>query len=83
MSNIPSTSRSATPWGAIIPLVSALLYGVSPIDLIPDLIPLLGFVDDALIVPIMLLFAFLQYRRARTRKSVATDKIIVMPTQSR
>lgn len=30
--------------------VAALIYVVSPIDFIPDLIPALGFVDDAMIV---------------------------------
>ncbi len=32
-------------------LVVALLYLVSPVDLIPDTIPLLGIADDAVIVP--------------------------------
>jgi len=32
-------------------LVAAILYLVSPIDLIPDAIPLAGIIDDAVIVP--------------------------------
>jgi len=32
--------------------VVALLYLVSPVDLIPDTIPLLGMVDDAAVVPL-------------------------------
>jgi len=35
------------PIGSIIAIVSALIYFVSPIDLLPDSIPILGFVDDA------------------------------------
>lgn len=35
----------------------ALLYALSPIDLIPDGIPLLGVTDDLLIVPAVLAFA--------------------------
>lgn len=34
------------PIGTIISIVSALLYIISPIDLIPDAIPLIGYIDD-------------------------------------
>lgn len=34
-----------------------LVYLISPIDLIPDFIPLVGYVDDALVVAIALRFA--------------------------
>ena len=32
-------------------LIAAILYLVSPIDLIPDAVPLAGIIDDAVIVP--------------------------------
>ena len=32
-------------------LIAAIIYLVSPIDLIPDAIPLAGIIDDAVIVP--------------------------------
>ena len=35
------------PQGSIIAIVSALIYFLSPIDLLPDSIPVLGYVDDA------------------------------------
>lgn len=35
------------PIGSIIAIVSALIYFLSPIDLLPDSIPVLGYVDDA------------------------------------
>ena len=35
---------------AIAAIVAALLYVLSPIDLIPDFIPIIGYVDDALVV---------------------------------
>lgn len=31
-----------------------MAYAVSPIDLIPDFIPVLGFVDDAILLPAMI-----------------------------
>ncbi|MDO5406198.1 MAG: YkvA family protein [Eubacteriales bacterium] len=38
------------PIGSIIAIISALIYFVSPIDLIPDSIPLIGYFDDAAVV---------------------------------
>jgi len=38
------------PIGSIIAIVSALVYFVSPIDLIPDVIPGAGHIDDGLVV---------------------------------
>lgn len=33
-----------------IPLILALIYTVSPIDLVPDFIPIVGWLEDALLV---------------------------------
>ena len=38
------------PIGSIIAIIGALLYFVSPIDLIPDGIPGVGYFDDAAVV---------------------------------
>jgi uncharacterized membrane protein YkvA (DUF1232 family) len=32
----------------------AVLYALSPIDLIPDFVPVLGYVDDALLLPALI-----------------------------
>ncbi len=36
----------------------AIAYALSPIDLIPDFIPVLGMLDDALILPVFIYLAF-------------------------
>lgn len=38
------------PIGTIIAILSALIYFVSPIDVVPDSIPILGYFDDAAVV---------------------------------
>jgi uncharacterized membrane protein YkvA (DUF1232 family) len=47
----------AVPIGARIWLGALLLYLLSPIDLVPDFIPVLGYLDDALICVIALRLA--------------------------
>lgn len=39
------------PWYARAVAIAVVAYAVSPIDLIPDPIPVLGYMDDALIIP--------------------------------
>lgn len=41
-----------TPWGARIVAALVVGYALSPIDLIPDFIPVLGYLDDLLLVPL-------------------------------
>lgn len=40
-----------TPWAARLVAAVTAAYALSPIDLIPDFIPVLGLLDDLLIVP--------------------------------
>ena len=37
------------PWGSIVLVIAAIIYFVSPIDLIPDFLPG-GFIDDAMVI---------------------------------
>ena len=41
-----------TPWYAKAVGGATLLYALSPIDLIPDFIPVVGHLDDLLLVPL-------------------------------
>jgi uncharacterized membrane protein YkvA (DUF1232 family) len=42
------------PFTAKIPAIFSLIYLLSPIDLIPDVIPFAGWLDDLVIVPLLL-----------------------------
>ena len=41
------------PWISMAAVVFALLYFLSPIDLIPDVIPVIGYLDDAAVFSIV------------------------------
>jgi uncharacterized membrane protein YkvA (DUF1232 family) len=47
-----------TPFYAKFTALFALAYLISPIDLIPDFIPVVGYLDDLIIVPLLLHTAF-------------------------
>jgi uncharacterized membrane protein YkvA (DUF1232 family) len=41
-----------TPWYAKLVVVGIVAYAVSPIDVIPDFVPILGYLDDLVLLPI-------------------------------
>lgn len=44
-----------TPWAARLLALAVAAYALSPIDLIPDVVPVLGYLDDLLLIPLGLL----------------------------
>jgi uncharacterized membrane protein YkvA (DUF1232 family) len=40
------------PWTAKIVLIVVVAYALSPIDLIPDFVPVLGYLDDMVLLPL-------------------------------
>jgi uncharacterized membrane protein YkvA (DUF1232 family) len=40
------------PWPAKMLAIAVAAYALSPIDLIPDFIPVFGYLDDVILVPI-------------------------------
>lgn len=46
-----------TPKSTKMLLGAAVAYAVSPVDLIPDFIPVIGHLDDAIILPLLVYLA--------------------------
>lgn len=46
-----AAKQPSTPWYAKALGVFVVAYAFSPIDLIPDFIPVLGYLDDLLLLP--------------------------------
>lgn len=46
-----------TPWYAKVLIFVIIAYALSPIDLIPDFIPIIGYLDDLILLPIGIYFA--------------------------
>ena len=42
-----------TPWYAKLFAALTVVYALSPIDLIPDFIPVLGYLDDLILLPLL------------------------------
>jgi len=48
---VSALTDTRTPWTARLVIAVVAAYAVSPIDLIPDFIPVIGLVDDLVLVP--------------------------------
>lgn len=55
LSNYWSGKYKEIPWWAISAIAFGLLYVLNPIDIIPDVIPFIGLVDDALVIGLVLM----------------------------
>ncbi|MEQ1821143.1 MAG: YkvA family protein [Fimbriimonadaceae bacterium] len=75
----PGAGRRSNRSG-FIPLLIALLYGASPIDLIPDLIPLLGWSDDAIVL-LMCIVAALKILKRRRSANAGSFRQAVRPAE--
>lgn len=53
---IMSTRIKENPWYAKLMAYITIGYALSPIDLIPDFIPVLGYLDDIILLPLMITF---------------------------
>jgi uncharacterized membrane protein YkvA (DUF1232 family) len=46
-----------TPWYAKAVVIFVVAYALSPIDLIPDFIPVVGYLDDVVLLPVLIWMA--------------------------
>ena len=46
--------KKETPWYAKIMAAIVVVYALSPVDLVPDFIPILGYLDDVIILPALI-----------------------------
>ena len=75
-----SKQYTTIPWASIVLVVGSIIYFVSPIDLMPDWLPLAGFIDDAAVLVFVLrqintdLQRFLEWENERNVDS--SDKVI-------
>lgn len=69
------------PWYARLWILLVIGYAFSPIDLIPDFIPVLGYLDDLLLVPLGILLAIklvpghvMEQAREQAAQALTSDK---------
>ncbi len=70
-----------TPWYAKLLVAGIVAYALSPIDLIPDFIPVIGYLDDLILIPFGITLAIelippsvLTECRARAQETIRNGK---------
>ena len=70
-----------TPWYAKLLVAGIVAYAFSPIDLIPDFVPVLGYLDDLILIPMGIALAIkliphvvLAECRTRSQKTIQKEK---------
>ena len=70
-----------TPWYAKLVVAGFVAYAVTPVDLVPDAIPILGLIDDLIFVPLAIAAAVrfvpspvLAECRERAQEQIAVHK---------
>jgi len=46
-----------TPWYAKLVVAGCVAYAVTPVDFIPDALPIVGFIDDLIFIPLAIALA--------------------------
>lgn len=76
----------STPWYAKLVVAGCVAYALTPVDFIPDAIPVVGFIDDLIFIPLAISLAVrfipapvLADCRARSREIEARAPRLSMP----
>jgi len=76
-----ATRDPRTPWYAKLLVAGIVAYAFSPIDLIPDFVPILGYLDDLILIPLGIALAIklvppavLAECRTRARETMRNGK---------
>lgn len=73
------------PWHAKAIAIVAAAYALSPIDLIPDFIPVIGYLDDLIILPLLIVLAvrLIPDRVMAELHDTAERRLATLPPRSR
>ena len=65
------------PWGTLFWTILCLLYFASPIDFVPDILPILGFADDGAFILFVLVLWHTDLSRFRAEQNGAQRPTII------
>jgi uncharacterized membrane protein YkvA (DUF1232 family) len=72
-----------TPWHAKLLVAAIVAYALSPIDLIPDFVPILGYLDELVLIPLGIALAIrmipdsiLEECRARSQETLRGGELV-------
>lgn len=73
--NYVTKKYTEVPLGSILAIISALMYFISPVDMIPDTVPGLGYLDDVGVIAICLKWVhsdLAEYQKWREENNIET-----------
>ncbi len=74
LKDITTNKYKQCPWRTIAALVGALAYVLAPLDLVPDFIPVWGWLDDGAVIATALKFAKNDLEEYKVWKASRTTK---------
>jgi len=69
------------PWMTLVLSTGALIYFVNPFDAVPDMVPVLGLLDDATVIGFVVASIGKDIQNFRTRRFSQTETVEHLPSQ--